>query len=127
MGRDDEIRRMAYDIWMREGRPEGRALDHWRRAERTWVSQHGTPPQSTQATEQKGQPVASPPRPQTQSSAGRTAPARSVRVCPRSIDGEPIPRLYRVVQDIANRYYPMKAVGRDGFDTPGDSNIVENA
>lgn len=71
MGRDDEIRRMAYDIWVREGRPEGRALDHWQRAEKTWVSQHRAPPKSAQAPEQKGQPVASPPR--TQPRSGSTS------------------------------------------------------
>jgi Protein of unknown function (DUF2934) len=30
---DERIRRRAYELWEREGRPEGRALDHWRRAE----------------------------------------------------------------------------------------------
>jgi len=71
MGRDDEIRRMAYALWEREGRPEGRALDHWQRAEKTWVAQHGTPPQSAPAAEQKGQSVASPPRTQTRSGSTR--------------------------------------------------------
>lgn len=62
MGRDDEIRRIAYDIWVREGRPEGRAPDHWQRAEKTWVSQHGTPPTAPKAPEQRGPTVASPAR-----------------------------------------------------------------
>jgi len=30
---EDEIRRHAYEIWEREGRPEGRAEEHWRQAE----------------------------------------------------------------------------------------------
>lgn len=29
---DDEIRRRAYEIWLREGRPEGRSEEHWQRA-----------------------------------------------------------------------------------------------
>ena len=29
---DEEVREAAYFIWEREGRPEGRALDHWARA-----------------------------------------------------------------------------------------------
>lgn len=29
---DDQIRRRAYQIWEREGRPEGREADHWRMA-----------------------------------------------------------------------------------------------
>lgn len=29
---EDQVRMRAYDIWEREGRPEGRHADHWRRA-----------------------------------------------------------------------------------------------
>ncbi len=29
----DVIRRRAYEIWQAEGQPEGRALEHWCRAE----------------------------------------------------------------------------------------------
>ena len=31
--RRNEIADRAYDIWEREGRPHGKALDHWLRAE----------------------------------------------------------------------------------------------
>ena len=31
--REIEIARRAYEIWEREGRPDGTALDDWRRAE----------------------------------------------------------------------------------------------
>ncbi|AWK87744.1 DUF2934 domain-containing protein [Azospirillum thermophilum] len=31
---DPRVRARAYDIWEREGRPEGRHLDHWARAAR---------------------------------------------------------------------------------------------
>lgn len=31
--RRDRIRRRAYALWEREGRPEGRAAEHWARAE----------------------------------------------------------------------------------------------
>ncbi|HEX2256662.1 MAG TPA: DUF2934 domain-containing protein [Afifellaceae bacterium] len=30
--RDERIKQRAYEIWESEGRPEGRHLDHWRRA-----------------------------------------------------------------------------------------------
>jgi hypothetical protein len=30
--REDRIRRRAYEIWEREGRPEGRASEHWYQA-----------------------------------------------------------------------------------------------
>ena len=32
--RREAIRRQAYAIWEREGRPEGKHLDHWLRAKR---------------------------------------------------------------------------------------------
>jgi hypothetical protein len=32
-GREDGIRRRAYEIWEAEGRPEGRDREHWARAE----------------------------------------------------------------------------------------------
>lgn len=30
---DERVRRRAYEIWLEEGQPEGRDLDHWSRAE----------------------------------------------------------------------------------------------
>ena len=32
--KDDQIRERAYLIWVNEGRPHGRELDHWLRAKR---------------------------------------------------------------------------------------------
>ena len=32
---DAERRRRAYEIWEREGRPEGRHADHWERAQQS--------------------------------------------------------------------------------------------
>jgi hypothetical protein len=71
MGRNDEIRYIAYGIWEREGRPEGHALEHWQKAEKTWASLDKIPQQSALATERKGQSVASAPRTQTQSVSSR--------------------------------------------------------
>ncbi|MDB5570443.1 MAG: hypothetical protein JWN93_1626 [Hyphomicrobiales bacterium] len=34
MPRQENIRSRAYALWEQEGRPEGRALEHWERAER---------------------------------------------------------------------------------------------
>ena len=39
MHHDDELRVIAYRIWEDEGRPEGRALDHWLKAETLWDEQ----------------------------------------------------------------------------------------
>ncbi len=36
MGRDDEIKLIAYNIWEQEGCPEGRECEHWYRAEAIW-------------------------------------------------------------------------------------------
>lgn len=36
MERQEEIRLMAYQIWEDEGRPEGRDLEHWLKAQATW-------------------------------------------------------------------------------------------
>jgi hypothetical protein len=33
---DDGVRSIAYRLWEDEGRPEGRALDHWLKAETLW-------------------------------------------------------------------------------------------
>ncbi|MGD0588608.1 MAG: DUF2934 domain-containing protein [Thermoplasmata archaeon] len=61
MARGDEIRRMAYNLWEKEGRPEGRAFDHWLRAEAMWDSQHATRPQSAPVLERERRPVVSQP------------------------------------------------------------------
>ena len=34
-GGDDDIRRKAYELWEKEGRPEGRHDEHWHRARET--------------------------------------------------------------------------------------------
>jgi hypothetical protein len=69
MGRNDEVRRIAYSIWEREGRPEGHALEHWQRAEKTWASQQKPSRHSTPASERMGHSVPSTPRTPAQSSS----------------------------------------------------------
>lgn len=36
MGREEEVRKIAHQIWAEEGQPEGRDRDHWQRAEAIW-------------------------------------------------------------------------------------------
>jgi len=36
MHHDEAVKVIAYRIWEEEGRPEGRALDHWLKAEALW-------------------------------------------------------------------------------------------
>lgn len=40
MGREEEIRLIAYQIWEEELRPQGRELDHWLKAEAIWRERH---------------------------------------------------------------------------------------
>jgi len=39
MGREDEIRLIAYNIWEEESCPNGRDCEHWFRAEVVWEQQ----------------------------------------------------------------------------------------
>lgn len=34
-----EIRRLAYQIWLKEGQPDGRDREHWAAAKATWAMQ----------------------------------------------------------------------------------------
>lgn len=36
MGREEEIRLIAYKIWEEEGRPHGCDVEHWLKAEAVW-------------------------------------------------------------------------------------------
>ena len=38
MEREEEIRKIAYQIWEQEGYVNGRDFDHWSRAEQIWES-----------------------------------------------------------------------------------------
>jgi hypothetical protein len=37
---DEAVKVIAYRIWEEEGRPTGRDLDHWLKAETLWDEQH---------------------------------------------------------------------------------------
>ncbi len=36
MNKEDRIKQIAYGLWEREGRPNGKAVEHYYRAERIW-------------------------------------------------------------------------------------------
>lgn len=40
MEREEEIGLIAYQIWEKEGRPHGRDLEHWLKAEAIWLEHH---------------------------------------------------------------------------------------
>jgi hypothetical protein len=52
---DEQIRQRAYEIWEREGRPEGREADHWRMAAEELSAQRaGADTQEVPATRVRG-------------------------------------------------------------------------
>ena len=52
--REEEIRQLAYRFWQEEGCPNGAELQHWLKAEATWLKEHrptqeSNTPKSTKA------------------------------------------------------------------------------
>jgi len=41
MDRETEIRQIAYQLWEKEGRPQGRDLEHYFKAEAIYKQRHG--------------------------------------------------------------------------------------
>jgi hypothetical protein len=67
MQHNEEIRLIAYHIWEEQGRPDGRDLEHWLKAEAIWQEKSGpqalpsrTAPAPRVAAEKK--PASTPPR-----------------------------------------------------------------
>jgi hypothetical protein len=69
MGREDEIRTIAYRIWEDEGRGDGHDFDHWLKAEMLWEEERKndiafevtkTRSKRTVAQGRKGRTIASP-------------------------------------------------------------------
>ncbi|HLJ20034.1 MAG TPA: DUF2934 domain-containing protein [Stellaceae bacterium] len=72
---DGEIARRAYNIWEDEGRPSGRELDHWLRAEAEVKAERTESPTQAPKSPQRLEavPTAAPVKPQ------RPAPRRARR------------------------------------------------
>ena len=66
MGREDEIRLIAYRIWEEESCPDGYDCEHWFRAEAIWEEQNKESAAKSTQTESK-QPV----KQEAKSKAGR--------------------------------------------------------
>jgi len=60
---DSEIARRAYTLWEGEGRPSGKDLDHWLRAEAEVKAEHGNNG-ATAPTRVETVPTAAPGKPQ---------------------------------------------------------------
>ncbi len=57
MGREDEIRLIAYSIWEEEGCPDGKDCEHWMRAEAIWEEDQ-KPKTSAKSSKQADKPTA---------------------------------------------------------------------
>ncbi|TCK28988.1 DUF2934 family protein [Ancylobacter aquaticus] len=55
--RDETIRARAHQIWEQEGRPEGRAEDHWVQAKEILAIEEGRPETLLSVEETSGTPV----------------------------------------------------------------------
>ena len=53
--RDEEIRQIAYELWLGEGRPDGKESEHWLKAEALWQARQ-EPPQPDQPPPPKAKP-----------------------------------------------------------------------
>ena len=53
MGREDEIRLIAYSIWEEESCPDGHDCEHWFRAEAIWEEQNKKAPAESPQPESK--------------------------------------------------------------------------
>jgi hypothetical protein len=58
MGREEEIRSLAYIIWEQEGHLEGRDYEYWLRAETIWEEQN--PESTSKSTSTKSKTAAKP-------------------------------------------------------------------
>ncbi len=53
LGRDErEIRKIAYELWLRDGQPEGRDHEHWTEAKEIWAFRRRDP--EAESTEDGG-------------------------------------------------------------------------
>lgn len=84
-GKEDRIRKLAHEFWLEEGKPEGRAKEHWERARRQVesapVESDGiTSPEERSADERSGREN---PLPTQQRPAGKPA-AKAPAVTPKA-------------------------------------------
>jgi hypothetical protein len=75
MDREKErrIRERAYEIWLREGQPQGRDVDHWEKAAAEIEAESGSPPESKPEREQEAAEA------EAEAAEAETAPPRGRR------------------------------------------------
>jgi hypothetical protein len=83
--REEEIRQIAYHLWLDEGCPHGRHLDHWFKAESIWrEKQAAKQPESPRSAKAKRKPTAT--APQDEGRAAKTRTAKRNRSITRGVD-----------------------------------------
>jgi ABC-type phosphate transport system auxiliary subunit len=83
--REEEIRQIAYHLWLDEGCPHGRHLDHWFKAESIWREQRAAkPPENPRSAGVKRKPTAV--VPQVKGRAAKTKIASRSRSINRGIE-----------------------------------------
>jgi hypothetical protein len=83
--RDEEIRQIAYYIWLDAGRPEGKHVEHWLQAEAIWREQHAAKqPESPRPAKVKRKSTAT--APQGEGRAPKTRTARRKGSINRSVE-----------------------------------------
>jgi Protein of unknown function (DUF2934) len=71
---EDKIRRRAYEIWEREGRPDGRQHEHWSQA-RQEMDKYGAPEGAQLGRGEAGRPTPEGARPGTGMAGGQSGGA----------------------------------------------------
>ncbi len=74
--KEARIRQRAYEIWQRQGQPQGREAEHWRQAEAEIMAEAG-------AAVEQGADVAPAGKPQGEAPAPQGAPLRNRRASPK--------------------------------------------
>lgn len=83
--REEEIRQIAYHLWLDEACPHGRHLDHWFKAESIWREQQAAKkPENARLGKAKRKPTAA--APQAKARGARTKSGSRSRSINRSVD-----------------------------------------
>ncbi len=87
--REARIRQRAYEIWQSEGRPEGRDVEHWQRAEAEIMAEAGAAGEGSDRAP-AGKPQSEPPAAEAPPLRRRASgkPQRSVS---ETVEGRPTP------------------------------------
>jgi hypothetical protein len=77
--REEEIRQIAYHLWLDEGCPHGRHLDHWFKAESIWHEQQAAKqPKKPRSARAKRKPTAAAPQAKGKTGSGNRSINRGV-------------------------------------------------